>query len=219
VKANECGSTPGTVFTSSEPSKERPQPSFFRLAVMGEGGLLLLAWGLARWWGVDPFRVFGPVETGFGWGTAATVPLLLGLAWMLSSTAGPVRRLVDLVVEQVGPLLSSLTIWQLALLAALAGFSEEILFRGVLQAGLSAWMPDLGALAVSSVLFGLVHFASREYAIMATVMGAYLGTLFLVQGSLLVPIVTHALYDFVALTWVVRRHRTITQQQLGLRGG
>jgi membrane protease YdiL (CAAX protease family) len=38
-------------------------------------------------------------------------------------------------------------------------------------------------------------------------MGLYLGGLFLVQGSLLAPIVTHALYDLVALLLVVQRYR------------
>jgi membrane protease YdiL (CAAX protease family) len=38
-------------------------------------------------------------------------------------------------------------------------------------------------------------------------MGLYLGGLFLVQGSLLAPVVTHALYDLVALLLVVQRYR------------
>jgi membrane protease YdiL (CAAX protease family) len=185
------------------------------LALGGEAGLLLLAWGLARWWDLSPLQAIGPLESGLGWGAAATVPLLIGLGWMLSSTVGPIRRLVQLVVEQVGPFLVSLSMWQLALLAAFAGFSEELLFRGVLQVGLSAWLPGAGAVLVASLLFGLVHFASREYALMAGVMGVYLGTLFLVQGNLLVPIVTHALYDFVALIWVARRYRSFTQQPVG----
>lgn len=216
MRGNECGSTLATAFTSSVPSKEISRSSFFRLAATGEGGLLLLAWALARWWGVSPLRALGPVESGLVWGTAATVPLLLGLAWMLSSTAEPIQRLVRLVVEQVGPLLDSLAIWQLGLLAALAGFCEEILFRGVLQAGLSAWLPEVVAVVVASLLFGLVHFASREYAVMAGLMGVYLGTLFLVQGNLLAPIVTHALYDFVALVWVAHRYRSLRQHPLGL---
>jgi uncharacterized protein len=219
MKANECGSTPATGSTSSGPNKGPSGSSFFRLALTGEAGLLLLAWALARWWGVSPLQAIGPFESGFGWGIAATAPLLLGLAWMLSSTAGPIRRLVQLVVEQVGPLLGPLSIWHLALLAALAGFSEEILFRGVLQVGLSGWLSDAGSVFLASVLFGLVHFASREYALMAGVMGAYLGTLFLLQGNLLVPIVTHALYDLVALIWVARRYRSLAEQPLGFDRG
>ena len=61
------------------------------------------------------------------------------------------------------------------------------------------------ALIAAGTAFGLVHFASRAYAAVAGVMGVYLGALFLLQGSLLAPIVTHTLYDFVALLYVARR--------------
>jgi membrane protease YdiL (CAAX protease family) len=141
-------------------------------------------------------------------GLAATVPLLLGLAWMLAARSGPVHRLVALVVEQLGGLLASRSPAELALLAALAGVSEEVLFRGVAQVALARVLPEAAALLTASVLFGLVHFATRTYAILAGVMGLYLGMLFLVQGNLLTPIITHALYDFVALVYVARRYRS-----------
>jgi CAAX protease family protein len=141
------------------------------------------------------------------WGIAATTPLLLGLAWMLTTRWAPVRRLVTLVVEQLGPLLVRRSMGELALLAVVAGISEEILFRGTLQAGLARVLPPGWALLGASTAFGLVHFASRAYALLATLMGLYLGALFLIQGNLLAPIVTHILYDFVALVLVARRAR------------
>jgi membrane protease YdiL (CAAX protease family) len=126
---------------------------------------------------------------------------------MLTTRYGPVRRLVTLVVEQLGPLLGGRSVVELALLAAIAGISEEVLFRGVVQVGLARVLPAGWALLVASAAFGLVHFASRAYAVMAGVMGLYLGALFLLQGSLLTPIITHALYDLVALVLVARRYR------------
>ena len=144
---------------------------------------------------------------GLLWGTLATLPLLLGLAWLQDSRQGPVRALLDLVVEQIGPYLAPLSVIDLALLAAVAGFSEEVLFRGVLQVGLTEWLSTGGALLGSSLLFGLVHFASRTYAILAGIRGMYLGGLFLAQQNLLAPIVTHAVYDFVALILVARLYR------------
>lgn len=126
---------------------------------------------------------------------------------MLNARSGPVQRLVAFVVEQLGPLLARLSPVELALLAAVAGISEEILFRGVVQVALARALPEWGALLTASGLFGLVHFASPAYAILAGIMGLYLGALFLAQGNLLAPIVTHALYDFVALIYVARRYR------------
>ena len=137
----------------------------------------------------------------------AAVPLLLGLRWILTSDLKSVRRLLALVVEELGPLLAPRSALQLVLLAALAGFAEEILFRGVIQAGLARVMPESGALVVASAAFGLAHFITPTYAILAGLAGLYLGGLFLFQGSLVAPIVAHAVYDVVALNYVVRLYR------------
>jgi CAAX protease family protein len=123
---------------------------------------------------------------------------------MLTTGWSPIRRLVTLVTEQIGPALAGCSVAELALLALAAGGSEEVLFRGVIQTGLGRAVPAWLALIVASAAFGLVHFASRAYAVVAGVIGIYLGALFLVQGSLLAPIITHALYDFVALLYVAR---------------
>jgi membrane protease YdiL (CAAX protease family) len=141
-------------------------------------------------------------------GVVASIPLLLGLWGALRSRAGPVRQLVDLVQEQLGPLLAPRSMAELAGIAILAGVAEELLFRGLLQAGLSRVLPDIVALAIASAVFGLAHFLTPAYAVLAFVAGAYLGGLFLLQGNLLPPIVAHALYDFVAFICLVRRHRT-----------
>lgn len=162
---------------------------------------------MSRWWNLSPVEQLRPSLVVLLWGIVATTPLLLGLAWMLTTRWGPVRRLVALVVEQLGPLLAHRSMGELALLAVVAGISEEILFRGTLQAGLGRVLPPGWALVGASMAFGLVHFASRAYALLATLMGLYLGALFLIQGNLLAPIVTHSLYDFVALVLVARRAR------------
>ncbi len=93
------------------------------------------------------------------------------------------------------------------MLAILAGVAEEILFRGVIQAELARRVPGLLALILTSVAFGLAHFLTLTYALLATVGGLYLGALFWLQGNLVIPIVAHAVYDFVALTQLVRRYR------------
>jgi membrane protease YdiL (CAAX protease family) len=118
-----------------------------------------------------------------------------------------VRRLVDLVVKQLGPLLASRSAAELALIATLAGAAEEILFRGVIQMELTGLLTGAGGVLVASVAFGLAHFVTPTYAVLAAVAGLYLGTLYLLQGNLLVPILAHTLYDFVALLYLVRRYR------------
>ena len=86
----------------------------------------------------------------------------------------------------------------------LAGLGEELLFRGVIQSWLVSETNLWLGLAVTSILFGLAHFISRTYAVYAAVVGAYLGWLFIAFDNLLVPILTHAAYDFFALVYLVR---------------
>jgi uncharacterized protein len=194
------------VYTSSAPNSITHSASFLRSAVAGEAGLLLVAWALSRWLDISPLEELRPTLGSLLWGIAAAVPLLLALSWMLTSKIGSVRRLVALVENQLGAVLARCSILELATLAAVAGGCEEILFRGVIQEGLARAIPELWALLATSVLFGVVHFASRGYALFAGVMGLYLGSLFLVQGSLLAPIVAHSFYDFIALVYIARTH-------------
>lgn len=182
-------------------------PSFLRLAIAGEAGLLLLAWAAARWLDISPLEQLQPAPAAFGTGIVAAVPLLLGLRWTLRTGAKSMRRLVTLVVEQLGPLLAPRSLVELALLAALAGVAEEVLFRGVVQVGLARVLPEGGALVVASAAFGLAHFITPTYALLAGLAGLYLGGLFLLQGSLTAPIVAHAVYDVVALNYVARLYR------------
>lgn len=172
----------------------------------------MLAWALGHWLEVAPLGRLRLTLEALAIGLAATLPMLLGLAWILGTDWTPARRLVALVVEQLGPLLSSRSTWELAFLAVLAGVAEEVLFRGVLQAALARPLPDGWALLVASAIFGLAHFASPTYAVMAGVVGLYLGGLFLLQGNLLVPVVAHAAYDFVALVYVARSFRASAPQ-------
>jgi len=144
---------------------------------------------------------------------AASLPLLLGLWWSLRTELPSVRQLVQQVQDHLGPVLVSQSPAVLAVLSILAGTAEEVLFRGVVQVGLGRVLPDGLALTGASVLFGLAHFLTPAYALLAAVAGLYLGTVFLLQGNLLVPIVTHSLYDFVALTYLVRRYRAAVKPE------
>jgi uncharacterized protein len=45
---------------------------------------------------------------------------------------------------------------------------------------------------------------NRSYAMLAGVIGLYLGWLWMATGELLLPIAVHALYDFLALVYLVK---------------
>ena len=95
----------------------------------------------------------------------------------------------------------------MALIALSAGVGEEMLFRGVLQSSLGAWLGIGWGLAVASILFGLLHPISIPYIFVTIAVGFYLGAEFLLTGNLLTVMVTHALYDFILMAYLLRIHR------------
>jgi hypothetical protein len=148
---------------------------------------------------VAPFATLAWDPRGLAAGIAATAPLLLLLWWCLHTRIAPIVRLVRLVEERAAPLFAGGSPAVVALVAGLAGLGEEALFRGVVQTALLEKVPPWAAVTVTAVLFGLAHFLSLTYAVLAALVGGYLGWLHLASGNLLVPVVAHALYDFVAL--------------------
>lgn len=185
-----------------------PPRVVFIVALVVEGALAVLALGIGWAVGHDPLGTLQPSLSALAWGAAATAPMAAMLVWAHRATWGGLQQLKRLVEDEVVPLFARMHVAQLGLVSLVAGVGEELLFRGVLQAGLAEWLgPPAGgwiALAVAAVAFGLAHYVIRAYAVLATGVGVYLGVLFVVTGSLLAPVVTHALYDFVALLYLVR---------------
>ena len=97
------------------------------------------------------------------------------------------RRLVARVEEQVAPYLAGASTGGIVLLSLMAGIGEEALFRGVIQAGLAERVPASAAVVIAALLFGVAHWLTRSYALLAGLIGVYLGVLFLLTDNLLVP--------------------------------
>ena len=175
-----------------------------RFAAAAEGALLLAALPLGRWWDAPPFARLEWTWGGLAAGIAATAPLLLGLRWCLGTRWPPAVRFVRMVEERVGPLFTGAGWGSLALVALMAGVAEEALFRGVIQEALTGRLPVAAAIGLTALLFGIVHWVSAVYAVLACLVGLYLGVLYQTTGNLLAPITTHALYDLVALLLLTR---------------
>ena len=137
-------------------------------------------------------------------GFMAATPLLASFQFMLRSRRRWLAEIREFLERTVRPLFGSWAIWRLIVISLLAGVGEELLFRGVLQGGLAQKLGPWLALGVASLLFGLAHFVNWSYALVACVMGGYLGGLWLASGNLLTPIVTHAVYDLAALIYFLR---------------
>jgi len=137
-------------------------------------------------------------------GAVAALPLLTCFAWLLRSPWRPFAEVRGFLETVLRPMFAEWSLLQLAVVSLLAGVAEESLFRAVIQGGLTGALGAWPALAVASGLFGVCHGMTRAYAVIAAIMGVYLGLLWLATGNLLTPVIAHALYDFAALAYFLR---------------
>lgn len=88
-----------------------------------------------------------------------------------------------------------------ALLSVNAGVVEEVMFRLALPALISgASGSSIAAIAGSVLLFGALHvYQGIAGVVGTTVVGAVLMTFYLVSGTIIVPIIVHALIDLRSL--------------------
>nr|WP_263858206.1 CPBP family intramembrane glutamic endopeptidase [Waterburya agarophytonicola] len=120
------------------------------------------------------------------------------------------RRSADMYLELViKPLMWTDLIW----LGLLPGLSEELLFRGVMLPALGL---NIAAVALSSILFGVLHLSGVgqwPYVVWATIVGFALGYCALVTGNLLVPVVAHIITNLVSgLLWKINNRQTTSEQ-------
>jgi uncharacterized protein len=175
--------------------------------VLSECALLVAALAIGRLLGLHPFAHVHIDAAAAAYGLAATLPMLLVLWWCLRTSWAPVRRLVSLVEDFLRPYLRGASIGGIVLLSFMAGIGEEALFRGVIQAALAERLPGWIAVAIAALLFGAAHWLTPSYALLAGLIGVYLGVVFLLTENLLVPIAAHGLYDVVALSVLARSQR------------
>ena len=183
-----------------------------------EGGLAVLAIGvgfLINYWPLAQIAesITNPIQLMLEiiCGVVGTLPLLAAALAMERLAWQPFRSLRSLVTKLVADVFREATLPQLAIISLLAGCGEELVFRGILLDAPRQLVdgPNVTwiALLASSVLFGLAHPFSRTYVVLAAVIGAYLGLVMLLTESLIPPIITHGLYDFIMLLYLLRRVR------------
>jgi len=184
------------------------------IALLFEGGLgvaaLLVGWLVGHWPAIGMRQDIPAREQleAAGYGLLAGVPLLVALLLIDRFPIGPLRRLRVAAQRIIRQMFAGASYLQLAMVAVAAGVGEELLFRGLIQEGLSRLIggpfgPWIG-LAVASIAFGVCHWLNATYAVLAILAGVYFGLLFALSGSLWTPIAAHAGYDFIALIYVLR---------------
>jgi len=167
-------------------------------ALLFQGGIGLVGW-IAIWLFDIPLMLNGLnlleilLYGILGAGTTYLVLLLLTqLSWLFPDDLGSqMQALYRFAASYRWPVLLTLCL--------LAGVGEELLFRGAVQGWLLQHTGPWTALLAASVLFGLVHYVSFTYFLVATGLGLILGGAYQFWGSLPLVMVWHAVYDMLAL--------------------
>ena len=138
-------------------------------------------------------------------GLAASITIASGIIYRLWPSY---RQSADTYLELViKPLMWADLIW----LGLLPGLSEELLFRGVMLPALGL---NIAAVALSSILFGVLHLSGAgqwPYVVWASIVGFALGYCALITGNLLVPVLAHIITNLVSgLLWKIN-NREITE--------
>ena len=179
--------------------------AFLTWAMVTEGALLVVA--------LIACRLFDqPVSASWSWrdlvvSLFATGALLVLFVILLRASAAPFRRIREILERVLLPLIRNCHWLELAVVSIAAGVGEEWLFRGFLQGELASRFSDVPAIVLASIAFGFCHYITRTYFILATVLGAVFGWLYFATNNLLIVIVIHALYDFIALLILQREYR------------
>lgn len=127
-----------------------------------------------------------------------------GALLLLTQVPGLLPNNLDRQMRGLYRFASGYSWFVLFLLSVFAGVGEELLFRGAVQGWLAVHMGSVTAVLVASVLFGLVHYASFTYFVIATGLGLVLGLAYAMTDSLLLVMIWHGAYDMLALFCLLR---------------
>lgn len=167
------------------------------LTFLIEGIAMIAALIMAGFYDIEMFPLTGNILRDVITGTSGALFPLVLFIYLLSEKAHNIpliRSLRSTIIHDIKTIFSETKLVDLFFISLCAGVSEELLFRGVIQVKLGI----VGA----SIIFGLLHCITPAYCVMATIMGFYMGGLFLYYDSLLVPVQVHFVYDLGALIYI-----------------
>ena len=198
--------------------KYQPSVHLLWVGLLVEGGLFVVALLIGAmgffahsqplysldWLSVKEATIFGCL---------VTIPMLAYLVISHYWKPAFLKPMDDFLEQSLKPMFASATIFELLLLSIMAGIGEELFFRWCIQGGVSSAVEPfmegttsvwLGV-AVASILFGLCHWINTAYGVTTILIGAYLGWAMVHFDNWLVPAFAHALFDFIALNYIVKR--------------
>jgi hypothetical protein len=169
--------------------------SYVLLATLATGLALALRDG-APWVCPDPWLPLPPIQ-------ALVLSAVLGVVSavaIIALTRVSVRHFAwaQRLHSELRPVARDLGVGQILMVAGLSSLGEELLFRGLLVPTVGVWL--------SAAAFGLAHQMRGPsrwvWAGWATGVGLLLGAIFAMTGSLVGPLLAHALVNAANLTYL-----------------
>ena len=153
-----------------------------------------------------------PLSTAGAHAYSALLGAAFGMSVVFASRVSVARyRWARRLHRELRPVASQLTVGNMLLLAVLSAIGEELLFRGALQ-------PEVGLLGQAAI-FGLLHQLSGPsrwvWVTWAAAVGLALGSLFQLTGSLLGPILAHALINGLNLAYLKHHDPEPSRDSIG----
>ncbi len=139
------------------------------------------------------------------WNMAALFVIVGALAWSSLRLRPKAEKIRKHVQDSIGALLpeSHQERFWFGAISVGARISEELVFRGFLLYYFSAYLPQLNIaerVLLSSLVFGFAHiYQGWKPAIGTGLLGLILAGFYVATGSLLLPIVVHAVVDYRVL--------------------
>ena len=163
-------------------------------------------------------RLFGPVRpsltavlAGLGGGFIALVVFAFGLGNVLQLIANAVQAELPQVQEGFRELATQESAAPLLVVGSvlIGPFAEELFYRGMLFTALRRRLPLWPALGISSVLWGLAHLQTtlEGYLLVLLILiplGMFMAWLYERRGSLVVPVLTHSVFNLVQVVFLIR---------------
>ncbi len=147
------------------------------------------------------------------WFLSSVADLLLGvfaavltylLLYGVYLYGGSVAAQLTTDVKKMGRLFIGYSWGRLVVISALAGIGEELLFRVGMQGWFATHLNTCLAILFPALIFGLLHFISFTYFVVATLIGVVFGVAYHVSESVAFIMVWHGAYDLIALVVLVK---------------
>ncbi|MCA9038741.1 MAG: CPBP family intramembrane metalloprotease [Planctomycetaceae bacterium] len=210
-----------TVETSADPvlpDLTEANRNFLGTAYRIQVGMILIALAIGGFLTTPPWKLFEWSQPALLLGTLGTLPLALFMLFLELLPFEGLRRIQDLLVHKVAPLVADATVKKLFVLALLVGVGEELIFRGIVQNFLMVHIDVHLAILISSIIFAFCHFISPTYIILVFGISLYLGYSSIwfsnnAEMNLVPPILIHTFYDFFAFLYILHKYKVKLREE------